>query len=267
MKLKILTENTVFQAKMKAELGFSLLIETDERQNILFDTGQTDLYAYNAEIAGVDISSIQALVISHGHYDHTGGLAHFLAHNNHAPVYAKEGFDVVRYGTGNRCIGLPSPNTIDASRIRRVTDITEILPGIFIMPEVKLFDPHETHFTNMEIQKGEGRAEDQFEDEQYICIRHEGKITIVSGCAHRGIVNTIRSAKEHFSEPIRLVIGGFHTLHESPNKISHIAKLMNQLEIEEIVACHCTGIEQYAQLKQEYKGKISYGHVGMNYFV
>lgn len=66
MKLKILTENTVFQSQMKAELGFSLLIESDDKRKFLFDTGQTDLYAFNAAIGGVDISEIEAVIISHG---------------------------------------------------------------------------------------------------------------------------------------------------------------------------------------------------------
>lgn len=267
MKFKILIENTVFQAKMKAELGFSLLIETDDKRQILFDTGQTDLYAFNANIGGIDISQIEALVISHGHYDHTGGLAHFIAHNDHAPIYAKKGFDTERFGRADRSIGLPVGTNIDPQRIHTTKEITEIAEGVFILPEVKIFDPNETHFANMVIRRQGIPTEDQFDDEQFICVRHEGKISIISGCAHRGIVNTIRSAKEHFSEPIRLVIGGFHTLHESPEKISRLAQLLNQHEIEEVVACHCTGIEQYAQLRQEYKGKISYGHVGLNCFV
>lgn len=267
MKLKILTENTVFQSQMKAELGFSLLIESDDKRKFLFDTGQTDLYAFNAAIGGVDISEIEAVIISHGHYDHTGGLAHFLAHNDHAPIYAKLGFEKERFGRGDRSIGLPIGTNIDPRRVHTVQEITEIAEGIFIVPEVKIYDRQETHFSNMVIRRGGESFEDQFDDEQFICVRHEGKISIISGCAHRGIVNTIRSAKEHFSEPIRLVIGGFHTLHESSEKIAQLATLLNQHEIEEVVACHCTGIEQYALLKQDYKGKIAYGHVGMNCFI
>lgn len=267
MKLKILIENTVFQADAKAELGFSLFIETDDYKRILFDTGQTGLFADNAQLFDIDLNTIDALVLSHGHYDHTGGVQRFLSLNDHAPIYAKQGFDSNKYGRGSRYIGLPHGTQIPSQRLKIVEQPTEIAEGIFIMPEIHLFDKKETHFSNLNIKEGEEYKVDIFNDEQYLAILHKEKLSIVSGCAHRGIVNTILSARQHFPQPLELVIGGFHTLHEEPATIHNLAIKLNDLGIEKMVACHCTGINQYAQLREEYNGTIEHGHVGLNVFL
>ncbi len=267
MKLKILIENTVFQAEAKAELGFSLYIESNDGKRILFDTGQTGLFADNAQLFGIDLNTIDALVLSHGHYDHTGGVARFLSLNNHASIYAKQGFDGNKYGRGSRYIGLPQGTYIPSDRLVIVDQPTEIAEGIFIMPDIHLFDQKETHFSNLNIKTGDSFEVDIFNDEQYLAILHNDKLSIVSGCAHRGIVNTILSARQHFKQPLELVMGGFHTLHEDSNTIHALAQKLNELGIERIVACHCTGINQYAQLKSEYNGTIEHGHVGLNTFL
>lgn len=264
MKIKIIIENTVFQADAKAELGFCAYIETKNHHKILFDTGQTGLFADNAKIFEIQIDQIDSLVLSHGHYDHTGGLQRFLLLNDHANIYVKEGYDSNKYNKVGKYIGLPKGIEIPPHRLHIVKETTEISEGVFISPKITIFDPHETHFTHLTIRNGEDCREDTFDDEQYLAIVNNGKLSIISGCAHRGIVNTITSATQTFHLPIDLVMGGFHTLHEDEATIHRLAEKLNALEINRIVACHCTGIDQYAQLKKEYHGDISYGHVGLN---
>ncbi len=264
MKIKIIIENTVFQAEAKAELGFSAYIETDNHHKILFDTGQTGLFADNAKIFEINVNEIDSLVLSHGHYDHTGGLQRFLLLNDHANIYVKEGYDSNKYNRIRKYIGLPKGIQIPTHRLHIVKETTEITDGIFVCPFIQLFDPRETHFTHLTIRDGEEYKEDTFNDEQYLSIINNGKLSIISGCAHRGIVNTITSAIQTFHLPIDLVMGGFHTLHEDEATIHQLAEKLNALDINRIVACHCTGIDQYAQLKREYHGNISYGHVGLN---
>ena len=264
MKIKIIIENTVFQAEAKAELGFSAYIKTDDNHKILFDTGQTGLFAENAKLFDIDIAQIDSLVISHGHYDHSGGLQKFLSLNNHANIYVKEGYDSNKFNRYNKYIGFPKEICIPKDRLIIVKESTEIAKGVYISPDVRIYDAEETHFTHLTIQNGEDVMVDTFEEEQYLTLINNNKMSIISGCAHRGIVNTIMSAINTYKLPIDLILGGFHTLHESDTTIEKLAEKLNALKIERIVACHCTGIEQYALLKNKYHGEISYGHVGLN---
>lgn len=267
MKLKIIIENTVFQSDAKAELGFCLYIETEDNHKILFDIGQTDLFAYNAQLFDIDINEIDSLVLSHGHYDHTGGIEKFLQLNNHADIYIKEGYDTPKFNKIGKYIGVPTNIHIPQDRLHITKEITKIAEGIYIIPNIKIYDARETHFTHLTVRDGDNLKEDSFEDEQFLVIQKNNKLSLVSGCAHRGIVNTIQSAIEHFDVPIDLVIGGFHTLHEDEQTIRQLANKLNQLSIDRIITCHCTGIDQYAQLKNEYKGNIQYGHVGLNTYL
>ena len=267
MKLKILIENTVFQPEAKGELGFSLYIETDDNHRILFDTGQSGLFADNAKLFDIDVNTIDSLVLSHGHYDHTGGLQRFLSLNDHASIFAKSGFDEEKYGRGSRYIGLPKDIHIPQNRLQIINSPTEIAEGVFILPQIHIFENNDTHFTHLQVKDGNNFIEDVFNDEQYIAIRRNGRLHIISGCAHRGIVNIIRSTQELFSEPIESIMGGFHTLHEEPATIHSLTQKLNAIGIKKVVVCHCTGIDQYAQIKQEFQGEICYGHVGMNIFL
>lgn len=265
-KLKILVENTVFQPEVKAELGFSLYIETADNRRILFDTGQSGLFASNAEFFGIDTASIDTLVLSHGHYDHTGGLGRFLALNTKAGIYAKQGFDQAKYSGTDRYIGKPDVQ-IPTERLLFVDRPTEIAEGVFVMPEIKITDLDDTHFFRLnKLEKGELVA-DEFDDELYLAIVKSGKLNIVSGCAHRGISNIIRTAQEHFPLPIGMVLGGMHTSHDEPSKVERLARRFNQLEVGRIVPCHCTGIDQYALLKSHCTCPVEYGRVGMNFFI
>lgn len=267
IKLKILVDNCVDQPDVQGELGFSIYIEYDGYK-VLFDVGQSELFAKNAELFQVDISSIDALVLSHGHYDHTGGLARFLELNDKAKIYIKGGLEFNKYNASGKYIGIPKNICIPEERIVNVSAKTELTEGVFIMPTIELFDESETHFDHLVLSDEmlEDRT-DNFVDEQYLALIHNGKMSIINGCAHRGIVNTIHSALKEFSMPIQLIVGGFHTRHCKSDFISRLANNLNQFCIDGIVTCHCTGVDQYAQLQGSCKTKVEYGYVGKSIII
>ncbi len=263
MFLKILTENTVYFSDAKAEHGFALYIETDDGQRILFDTGQTDVFAENASLFGIDISKIDSLVLSHGHYDHAGGIKRFLEINSTAKIYVKQGFDEEKLNRVGKYIGFPKDIKIPSSRICFVKEQIEIANDVFVLPQIDIFDEEDTHFENLFVKKENDKKADFFDDELFLVLQNQEKIGIVSGCAHRGIINIIKSAKREFALPISLVLGGFHTIHSDEKNVLRLANQLQSFEIERLVPCHCTGVNQYALMKQYYNGNIEYGSVGL----
>ena len=263
MKLKILVDNCVDQPDVKGELGFSIYIE-NQGFKVIFDLGQSNIFEENAKLFNIDISSVDALVLSHGHYDHTGGLNRFLELNSKAKIYLKGGVAFNKYNTNGKYIGIPPKVKIPEERLVNVSETTiELAEGIYLVPNIKLYDHSDTHFDHFIV--GDEMMDDRhdyFLDEQFVTLVQDGKMTIVNGCAHRGIINTIQSAISAFSLPLRYVIGGFHTRHENEEFMTNLAKKLNLYNIEKIVTCHCTGMEQYSILKRDCKTNVEYGFVG-----
>ena len=120
MKFKILVDNCVDQPDVKGELGFSLYIE-HQGFKVLFDLGQSNIFEENAKLFNIDISSIDALVLSHGHYDHTGGLNRFFELNSKAKIYLKGGVAFNKYNTNGKYIGIPQEVKIPEERLVSVS--------------------------------------------------------------------------------------------------------------------------------------------------
>ena len=143
-KITTLAENSVYGKGLQGEHGLSLLVEAGEHK-VLFDTGASDLFLRNARLLGLDLSDVEYVVLSHGHRDHTGGLYAFLKMNSVAKVVCKR--EVFRKKFKNeRENGMLHPEALDKSRFWLVDETTEIVPGVFAFPDVKVVDRNDTHF-------------------------------------------------------------------------------------------------------------------------
>jgi len=266
MKIVTLIENLVYQQGLYAEHGLSIYIET-ENSKILFDTGQSGSFLQNANKMGVLIEEIDSLVLSHGHYDHTGGLYPFLEKNKKARVYAKKDIFTPKYRSHDRFIGTLSRNELLMDRLQFVDKITEIAENVFIMPDIDLYNSADTHFKGLNIKMGEEFFPDEFEDELFLAIMQNEQINIVTACSHRGITNICTTTTEHFKLPVGLILGGFHMKDCTIEQYVEITHYLRLLQPKSIGVCHCTGVEKYSEMFNECEAHLFYNYTGKEIFL
>lgn len=250
MRVVTLMENTTRREDLAAEHGLSLYIEANGKK-ILFDTGASGAFADNAENLGVDLRQVDLVVLSHGHYDHGGGLGRFLEINGHALVYVSCHAFGLHYNGAGKYIGL-DPGLQDHPRLVPVAGRKELAPGIALhtcpMP------PEDTAGLRV-LENGVLRPED-FRHEQYLMIEENGQNILISGCSHKGI----RNLAEYFRPDI--LIGGFHFMKvEEETFLQNAAAALLQWDTR-YYTCHCTGQKQYAYLKAVMGGRLQYLSAG-----
>ncbi len=257
MKITTLIENLVYKQGLVAEHGLSLYIKTENRK-ILFDTGQTGLFLQNAQKLGIAIEDVNMLVLSHGHYDHTGGLYPFLEKNSKAKVYAKKDVFIPKYHGPNRFIGTLRNEKLLKDRLIYIETITELADAVFIMPDIIIHNALDTHFKGMYKKVGSEFVPDEFDDELFLKLKQNDRINIVTACSHRGITNICDTATEQFKLPVGLILGGFHTKNCTADQYQHVTNYFRQLQPQSIGVCHCSGIEKYADLRHDLDTDVFY---------
>ncbi len=252
MKITALTENTT-ECDMPVEHGLSLYIEAGNRK-ILFDTGKTDIFSKNAEKLGKDISAVDTAIISHGHYDHGGGLEKFLQLNSKADVYISRYAFEPYYNASEKYIGLDS-RLENNSRFVFTNGVTDIDKGLTLFDCNGMKKVCETNPFGLKTFRNGKMIDDDFRHEQYLLIEKEGKKVLISGCSHKGIINIV----EWFKPDV--LIGGFHFFKlDIGDTLREFAIKLNSFNTE-YYTCHCTGVEQYEFMKK-YVKKLSYISTG-----
>jgi 7,8-dihydropterin-6-yl-methyl-4-(beta-D-ribofuranosyl)aminobenzene 5'-phosphate synthase len=265
MKIITLIENLVYKTGLTAEHGLALLIDTGN-QKILFDTGQSPAFLSNAEKLGVNMKEIDSVIISHGHYDHTGGLYAFLQKNSKAKVFAKKEVFLEKYQTVQGFIGTPYKPDMLKNRITYIKRITEIDKGVFINPDIPILDPVDTSFKDFTFNSNNKNPEpDEFSDELFLAFTQNDKLTIVSSCSHRGITNITRAAISQFNLQVHLILGGFHLKDCSSEQYLAVTNYLLEVNPDYLGICHCTGVNRYVDLKCDFKDKVFYNMTGNIY--
>lgn len=256
MRIVTLLENTAAVPGMEIRHGLSLYVET-KKHKLLFDMGPDDAFLRNAKALGVDIGAVDVATISHGHSDHGGGLATFLAHNDHAKVYIRrDAFAKYHAKRGDSAlmeyIGLDSALS-GHERIVLTEEQLRIDEELLLYSGVSgdLYRPTANASLLME-QEGQC-VPDVFSHEQNLIITSEGHAVLFGGCSHCGILNILEGADAHVDR-IDAVIAGFH-LHnpmtgdwEADDVLSAIANRL-AMRHTKYYTCHCTGDAPYAYLK------------------
>lgn len=242
MRIVTLLENTSFHRELPCEHGLSLYIECGNKR-ILFDAGQTELFAQNAHTLGVDLKSVDLAILSHGHYDHCGGMLRFLKENTAAPVYIHSHVFEPHFNARGKDIGV-DPALAGCPRLIRVDRPTKLGEGMTLYPASSLPCPYPVDPYGLEAEIDGVRLPEDFRHEQYLLVEHAGRRILFSGCSHKGILNIV----DHFRPDI--LIGGFHlSKQEDPKVLTRIAEILAQYPTVYYTG-HCTGQMQYTHMKQ-----------------
>jgi len=249
MKITVLTENISFNENNLSEHGLSLFIETEE-DKILFDMGQSDLFAKNAEKLGVNLKEINLAVLSHGHYDHGGGLEKFLEINSNAKIYVNENAFLPYYNGREKYIGL-NVNLKDNKRIIFTGNEFKINNKLTLYTLNGIKKKYDLGSFGLNKKEGNKFIPDDFLHEHYLLIEEKGKRILISGCSHKGILDIALYFKAD------VILGGFH-FSKLPldDKLKEYAEILNDTGTA-FYTCHCTGVEQYNFMKR-YMSKLHY---------
>lgn len=271
VEITILVDNRT-EPGLVAEHGFSLWIEADDRR-ILFDTGQGPALGPNAEALGVDLARAEALVLSHGHYDHTGGLAQVAAAARDVAVYCHPAAVQPRYAIRNgRAASIQMPRAamaaldrIDSNRLHWIFQPLQLTDRIGLTGPV----PRETDYEDVGgpfFLDPEGRRPDPIEDDLALWIRTGAGLVVCVGCCHAGLINTLRHVRRLAGETrIRTVIGGFHLHAAGPRRLTPTVDELRAMDIARIVPCHCTGDAAMVFLAEALGRRVETGAAGRVY--
>lgn len=249
MHIHILTDNRTARRGFLAEHGLSLLIQHQGR-TILMDTGQSDVYVRNAFQMGLSLSEADAIVLSHGHYDHTGGLPAYPKAAKPIPVYLQAGGLFAKHalipdGNTMREIGIPwKPDTLPKDRLtlHPLQERLECLPGVQLLPRVPCHPGGEPLPEGFFVSTDSGREPDYLQDEQLLVLETTHGLAVFAGCAHAGILNCLTHVRNAFpGKPLALVMGGLHLSGADAQRMDRTILALQAFGIQKLVPLHCTG--------------------------
>lgn len=265
MKIINLVDNTSNIAKLGSEHGLSTYIET-QNHHLLFDLGHTDLFARNAQVLKVDLGSVDTVVLSHGHYDHGGGLKTFFELNAKAKVYIHHEAFNPHYSIKAdqlKPIGIDPlfkyhPQVVLVDSFPFIIDESLVLYGNILQ---RSFVP-----SGNSVLLEEDKL-DAFNHEQNLIIHENEHCILMAGCAHNGIVNIVEQIQAQLTKPITHVFGGFHLYNLTLDTIEDpevIQKIAHHLIVTgaQYHTGHCTGLRPYQILKERMQDQVDYFEVG-----
>ncbi len=267
-KITVLVDNTVAApGPLLGEHGFAAWVEKG-RDRVLFDTGRGAALLPNSAALGLDLARTGAVVLSHGHSDHSGGLAPLLAAFGSRTVVGHPGVFAARSWVGSdgfrRPIGLPHPREA-LERMGAIfvlkTGWVEVAEGIHATGQVPRLTPFESGDPSL-VADATGAA-DPFDDDLSLVVEGEEGLLVLLGCAHAGVVNVLRHVAVRFpDQPLHTVIGGTHLGFASDAQLAATLEALREMGIARLGACHCTGPVAACRLNSAYGERFFFAGAG-----
>ena len=267
LELTVLVENQPAGRGLLGEHGIAFHLRAHD-QYVLFDTGQGLTLTHNADHLGIDLAALDAIVLSHGHYDHTGGLPALLERCGAVDIYLHPDAMQPKFNRDGKDIGAPTTALAalgQAKSLRMVEQPTEIVAGLFAtgpIPRLNAFEDTGGPFY-CDTHK---QLEDLLPDDQALYALLPEGVVVILGCCHAGVVNTL----EYISEltegrPIHAVIGGTHLLRANEARLAHTAGLLETLNVQLLAPNHCTGLNAQCYLRQRFPDRFAEAPAGTRF--
>lgn len=263
-KITVVVDNKAKNGLL-SEHGLAFLIE-HKGKRLLFDNGQNKALFFNANKLNITLDDLDIIILSHGHYDHGGNLKALLLANPNADFYAHPGCLQTRYslykGKAPHTISL-SEETIEAINLFPdkqtffITQPTEVIKGLWLTGEIPRLSEVEDTGGPFFLDKDKKQV-DLIADDMSLYIKTEQDMTIICGCCHSGIINTLDFIKKKTdnSTKIKYLIGGLHLLHANTKRLKATINYLNQANIDNLYAAHCTGDNTMLLLLSEFENRF-----------
>jgi len=269
VRITTLSENTA-NLGFLAEWGISILVEVDGMK-ILVDTGLSLSAVHNAKLLGVDLSTIDRIVLSHGHVDHTGGLRDVLKIKGEVEVIAHPDVWTPKYvrrdeESQEQYISIPfSREELESwgARFNLSREPVYITDNVLTTGEIPMLSSYEKIEDNLFVKENDTLCQDQLADDLALVIDTDFGLVVILGCAHRGIVNTLRQAQQLTGkELVYAVIGGTHLYRASKERIEKTIVDLKKMGVQRLGVSHCTGFHAAARMAQEFEGAFFLNNAG-----
>jgi len=267
-----LVENEPGDSGCEAAHGLSFYVET-ENHKLLFDSSPSEVVIRNAKTLGVDLSAVDTVILSHGHYDHSGGILPFVELNSRAKIYMQHNAGGEYYAfdgeeKGFRYIGIDK-NILSLPQVQLLKGDTRIDEELQIFTvDQRAYPLPSTNKRLRELCNGQ-YIQDEFHHEQNLLLTADGKKILFCGCAHNGILNVMETLERKFDQDLLpdLVIGGFHLMKRtefSEADTAEVTEIANRLRAYKVhfATCHCTGLPVFNQMKEIMGNQLSYVRSG-----
>lgn len=269
--ITILSDNQALTG-FKTEHGFAALV-TEDNKNFLFDTGQdAKVLFHNAQQLAINLANLDAIILSHGHYDHTGGLLKLLDLNPECPVYLHPDALQQRYsihpGAKAKQISISSAlreklKQLPSAQLRFNRSPVQLTESIWLsgeIPRVNKFEDKSGPFF-LDIL---GQIEDDLLDDQCLWIEQEGTVSVLTGCCHAGMINTLDYVQQQTQEKsLNHIVGGLHLVNKNAEQLSATIKQLQQYKFQNLYPAHCTGKAQVLALQEAFPKRIKSCYAGL----
>jgi len=255
---------------LEEEHGLSFFIEVDNKK-LIFDTGKTDAFLKNAEKLQINLSEIDEVILSHGHYDHTGGVKSLVKKLGKSfSLYAHEDIFVKKYKVEKESMKFLGNdfdkewlvnNNVKVNSVKE--DVTKVTDKIYIVTNFDRVTKFEKNNPIYKVENVNDYIIDDFHDEVSVVIQTAKGLVVVLGCSHPGIVNILKTIIKRFGNNIHTIIGGTHLVGATLERIKETIEFINENDIKCIGVSHCTGLAAVLEFEKTLGDRYFYNCTGM----